>query len=408
MKATSEPRIATSLPIPKDWSLSPIVRPCEVVPYSVLSNSSQCQWTMGVSMNPLHSSPALTWWDWRVYFSVLVILLQNSTNDEQISFRQIAHVMGSPNCGKTLCAIRRSLFQLRDFWVGLQRPDGSGVKFPLIEFWMRTRKTGNAEREVLTKIRMHQDFVDLLATESANIRYDQLRAIRSGITASLYLFLPARVSHWKGKASAKVVGFRSLSSALGLDATPSVMKKLLTQNALVTPLPKKGSVVQQLNGLQMRSGTIRCEIVEAGLLLWWEMRIPTSGVLHDAFIRGGGDERTWKSLFLSSAQMMTEKEWGQVQKLGVTVHFQSALHSCAKVLKTFSPPAFSGVISLATTIFPKAQIRNPGKTLFTMLVDVVEDAPKRKVLTGDWWRKPALARRDKKAKETMALKSTPR
>ena len=396
------PLIPASLPIPTDWTLSPVVRQCREVPYSVLSNKSQCLWTMGVAANPSQKSPTLEWFDWRVFIAVHAILLRNDSGDADASFREIAAMMGSATCGKSLAMIRDALFRLRDFWVHMQRPDGSGLKFPLVEFWIATQMTSAGEREALTKIRMHRDFVDLVTNESAPIRYDELRRIRSAITATLYLFLPARVWHWKGRASARVVGFGALAEALGLQHQASRMRKLLTQNAATTPGCKNGSVVQQLDGMLLRSGIMRCEMAEDGLRLWWEIRIPTTGCLHDAFLRGGGDEATWSNLFSSRAQMMTEAQWADVRKLGVTDHFQSALHSCAKVLNAFSPAAFAGVISLAAKTFPKAEIRNPGKALYTMLVDVVEAAPKRKNFSGTWWEKPALARRDKKSRETMA------
>ena len=93
------PLIPASLPIPTDWTLSPVVRQCREVPYSVLSNKSQCLWTMGVAANPSQTSPTLEWFDWRVFFAVHAILQKNDSGDADASFREIAAMMGSATSG---------------------------------------------------------------------------------------------------------------------------------------------------------------------------------------------------------------------------------------------------------------------------------------------------------------------
>lgn len=190
----------------------------------------------------------------------------DDTNKVTISLSELAQTVANSRGGRFMRDLRRKLAELRDIWIELvYDPDGEKDKnikktraFTLlghvdIVTHEPRRKTKNHQKEIwLDYVELHPEFLNLLRDieNMLYIRWDVFKNITSNLAQALYLYLPSRAQYYDGKSPWKV-SLTTLLEQTGMKVPScrSVRKKIFTQN--------KSSVLSQLNGAELFSGTLR-------------------------------------------------------------------------------------------------------------------------------------------------------
>jgi hypothetical protein len=186
----------------------------------------------------------------------------------RFSMNELAHRMASSNGGRYSRKLLELLFDLRDTWVRVENVDGKAHTFSIIgeiatveDHPIRRRVAVDALTSQpefwLDRVTLNPDFFGLLQqiANQAALRLDVLIGMTSDIAQSIYTYLPSRAVH-RSAADPFEITLSTLMGQIGLDVPEhkSVRKKLFTQR---TP-----SIIDQLNGAEVMTGTLRVELAE--------------------------------------------------------------------------------------------------------------------------------------------------
>ena len=388
--------------LPRDWLVTCIVRPWATANYDVSIKKRDTVWKMGVSIGG-KASPVLDWQSWRTFFAILTFLKEK--NSARIGYRELCKRMNVAVSGQMMESIRLELRRLHDYWIKRERKFDI-LEFSLLEKVSYEKKPLQNEDQInwFFEVSIFEDFRLLITgSESQQLRFDQLCGIRSSTVGGLYLFLPSRAYHYKNPESPLTISLKTMSKFLDKEgASTSIIYKLLNQHSQKTG--GYGSVVDQLDGRLMKGGIFRCILKQNGLTCWCEVKqtAPSGGLLRNVFLAGGGKEEHYIDAFASAYPEMRDAQWEKISRLGVDSSYRRFCSMACRLLSSFSPLSFDGIIAVAEERFCKIAIRNPGKVFSTMLLDAVETAPGLKSLQGKWWDGAVSARLNNARKSASA------
>ena len=254
--------------IPRDWSVTCVVRPWARAEYVVEVETRKTTWHMGVKPSFGEASPRLTWRSWRVFFATMT-LIGNSTS-ASTSCCEICKRLNISKCGEGIRRLRDDLLRLTKYFVRAEGPAGT-YQFPLFESCVFHEKEiidGSSNWGVAVSI--SPEFRAILddPQTARKLRFDFLRDIHSPTAGAILLFLPswvaaqARANDAPAKLKFATVA-KFLRTGNEKPRPPGQIRKLLTQNsrekrireieaAPSTP-PEgargiKGSVIEQMDG----------------------------------------------------------------------------------------------------------------------------------------------------------------
>lgn len=368
---------------PAEWMTSCVIHQFGGGQYAV-TTAQGVKWEMGVVMeeDPV-PAPLLSWHDWRVFFSVLLL---HQRGKSEINFSTICEILGHTVTSSAVRRIRGSVLRLHRYWVRRTDTNGGIYEFTLLaRLSLITTKT----QRRLGQVSIDDKLTELLSFKSRCLRFDEMTKLQSGLAGALYSFLPARAFHYEAIGDAARVPFNLLADYLG-DSTlsPGQLRKLLTQN--------KNSVLSQIDGLAMDNGHFRVALSDdKGSLLCWRERGENKSVSSDsklmaAYVRGGGTEVDFR-LFVAKKKSMEEVHRARIANLGVESRFTRFLEMAYCLLAPMGD-TFEEIIRFCEKEFPKSEIRSPGKVLATMICDTVEASSKAIQTRPFWWQKAALTR----------------
>jgi len=376
---------------PADWMTGSVIRPYATSSYEVRINKNKCVWHMGIAMGANYPSPPLSWFDWKVFFAVLRLLAPASKGS--LSYSHICEALDIAICGTATKNIKDALLKLRNYWVRLERPDGSQLVFSLL---LQTVFSQTARQARLAVVEVRNELIELVMStkEGRSLRFDQMRKLKSYAAGALYLCLPARAYYYEDRDKSAFVPFPVVAGLLGAPEKKDWMvKKLLTQHVTEAGSKEAGSVLQQIDGLAMKGGVFRVEVTEKGLICWCQREEhagETGGKLLKAFERGGGKREHFTNA-MDNPKLVgaSESDLVRLAAIGIPRRMQPFIDKAKRFLDSFSPDCFLGVLTEVEKQFHEhgSRIRKPEAVIATIFCDLVEAAPtltKHSIISG-WW-----------------------
>lgn len=272
------------------------------------------------------------------------------------------------------------LFDLRDTWVQIARPDGSVEKFTIIgDIKVVTSARGSIKLE---RVDLSPEFFNLLnAIESmAYIRLDILNTIPSAIAAATYTFLPSR-AYYHNSENPFQISLTTLLEQIGLDVpeTKSQRKKIFTQNSD----KKSRSILEQLDGAQLSNGVLRAKLSECAdhsdykLLIWVDSGMQSSnayaqGKLFEHWLKAGRGEQEFKDR-IACIQPLSDYEEVLLKRCEIEIPSMRRFLEKAKVLLGSSK--FQTILASikADKIEKKKGIKNLKAKLIRSLIDAIRN-----------------------------------
>lgn len=340
--------------VPKDFLLGPVFAATKQTgPRTVVLPGRGLEYTVG-GFHPLRPDmqpPGLDVRHARATFAILSFRnFFDSSPSFTFSLNELCHRYANSNGGRYSREIKSILADLIDsFFKVTDLKDGTHHIYRIIERidiggrGVRRKDAHLASSKQLEMwfngVTLSPEFFGILQniTELQQLRLDVLTSMRSNLAQAIYLYIPSRAHHHR-KGSPFKIRLSNLLEQVGARVTEEkwLRKQTFTQN--------KHSVVTQLDGAEMLTGTFRVDLAETrdksdyNLLAWVEphkadsTRAEPQSRLVDAFLKGQGQTRGEAKKRLSKQTGLDEYHVSLLERAKVKVEGNERFFEMAKAL----------------------------------------------------------------------------